>query len=72
MESVYEYGGQIYGEHIVWQLRPGRGCAEPTKHKFATRTLCLDITYSNLMRLHFWVEIVLISNLMPVSKPAVG
>lgn len=52
---------QIYDRHLIWLLRKELNNSSNWNSRFATAAFGIDVKYSNLMRLHFWIGLLLLS-----------
>ena len=63
------WGSSIYDGHSVLVLRRELDHPEDLLRQFVSRATGIDLTYSNIVRLHFWVGLIILSILVTQSNP---
>lgn len=53
--------GQLFDRHTIWLLRKELNHPERIASQFATSSMGMSFTYSRMLRIHFWIGLVVIS-----------
>lgn len=59
--SYYDSRTTIYDRHLVWSLRKQLNHPDRLIKQFATTAFGLELSYPNLIRIHFWFGLVALS-----------
>lgn len=57
----------IFDDHLIWVIRKELNHPDLLEGQFATVGLGIKFTYGNLIKIHFWLGLIIMSNFFEFS-----